>query len=47
HYTRPQVFRDMKVPDELLSGNHAVIRDWRRADSIEKTKQNRPDLTDF
>lgn len=31
HYTRPEVFRDMKVPDVLLSGNHAEIEKWRKA----------------
>ena len=43
-YTRPEVFRDMKVPDVLLSGNHAEIEKWRRQQAIERTKQNRPDL---
>lgn len=33
HYTRPEVFRDMKVPDVLLSGNHAAIEAWRRRNS--------------
>lgn len=47
HYTRPQEFRGMKVPDELLGGNHAQIREWRRQSSIEKTAENRPDLTEF
>ena len=32
-YTRPEAFRDMKVPDVLLSGNHARIEEWRRANS--------------
>jgi len=43
-YTRPEVFRDMKVPDVLLSGHHKNIREWRLAKSLEKTKINRPDL---
>ncbi|HBG78323.1 MAG TPA: tRNA (guanosine(37)-N1)-methyltransferase TrmD [Phycisphaerales bacterium] len=43
-YTRPEVFRDMKVPDVLLSGNHAEIEKWRRQQAIERTKKNRPDL---
>ncbi len=47
HYTRPQEFRGLKVPEELLGGNHAVIRDWRRASSTQKTAENRPDLTAF
>ena len=46
-YTRPQEFRGISVPQELLRGNHAVIREWRRDDSVKKTQQNRPDLTDF
>lgn len=33
HYTRPEVFRDMKVPDVLLSGHHALIEDWRKQQS--------------
>ncbi|HAL46036.1 MAG: tRNA (guanosine(37)-N1)-methyltransferase TrmD [Planctomycetes bacterium GWF2_42_9] len=44
HYTRPEVFRDMKVPDVLLSGNHKDIENWRKQQSLEKTKQQRPDL---
>ena len=44
HYTRPQEFRGMRVPDVLLSGNHAQIADWRRRAAEEKTKRNRPDL---
>ncbi|MBN1805065.1 MAG: tRNA (guanosine(37)-N1)-methyltransferase TrmD [Sedimentisphaerales bacterium] len=43
-YTRPEVFRDMKVPDILLSGNHAKIAEWRKQKSIERTKKWRPDL---
>ena len=43
-YTRPEVFRDMKVPDVLLSGDHAKIADWRRRQAIERTKKWRPDL---
>ncbi len=43
-YTRPEVFRGMKVPDVLLSGHHKNIRDWRLMKSLEKTKMNRPDL---
>jgi tRNA (guanine37-N1)-methyltransferase len=44
HYTRPQEFRGMRVPDVLLSGNHAEIAEWRRRAAEEKTKRNRPDL---
>jgi tRNA (guanine37-N1)-methyltransferase len=43
-YTRPADFRGMKVPDVLLSGNHAAIARWRREQQIEKTRQKRPDL---
>ena len=43
-YTRPEVFRDMKVPDILLSGDHAKIAEWRRQQSLERTKKWRPDL---
>ena len=44
HYTRPPVFRDWKVPEILLSGNHAEIRRWRRRCALEKTWRRRPDL---
>jgi tRNA (guanine37-N1)-methyltransferase len=44
HYTRPEVFRGMKVPDILLSGDHAKIAQWRREQALERTKQWRPDL---
>lgn len=44
HYTRPAEFRGMKVPDVLLSGNHAEIERWRREAALEKTRRNRPDL---
>ncbi len=43
-YTRPPDFRGMKVPDVLLSGNHAEIERWRKEAAIEKTRRNRPDL---
>ncbi len=43
-YTRPEVFREMKVPDILLSGHHGEIEKWRRRQSLERTRQNRPDL---
>jgi tRNA (guanine37-N1)-methyltransferase len=43
-YTRPEVFRDMKVPDILLSGDHAKIAEWRKQQSLERTKEWRPDL---
>ena len=44
HYTRPAEFRGWKVPDVLLSGNHAEIAKWRREQASERTRQNRPDL---
>jgi tRNA (guanine37-N1)-methyltransferase len=44
HYTRPPEFRGMKVPDVLLSGNHAQIERWRKEAAIAKTRRNRPDL---
>ena len=44
HYTRPTEFEGMKVPDVLLSGNHAEIERWRRDAALKKTHRNRPDL---
>ena len=44
HYTRPAEFRGMRVPETLLSGNHAEIERWRREAALEKTRRNRPDL---
>ncbi|TZE83373.1 tRNA (guanosine(37)-N1)-methyltransferase TrmD [Calorimonas adulescens] len=43
-YTRPAVFNGISVPEVLLSGNHALIKEWRRKKSLEKTFYNRPDL---
>lgn len=43
-YTRPPEFRGMRVPEVLLSGNHAAIAEWRRAQQIEKTRKIRPDI---
>lgn len=43
-YTRPSDFRGWKVPDVLLSGNHRAIRDWREAQAIRKTQEQRPDM---
>jgi tRNA (guanine37-N1)-methyltransferase len=45
-YTRPPVFRDMAVPDVLLSGNHAQIEKWRRRESLKRTWIRRPELLD-
>lgn len=44
HYTRPAEFRGMRVPEALLSGNHAEIERWRREAARDKTRRNRPDL---
>lgn len=44
HYTRPEVFQGLKVPDILLSGHHANIENWRLRKQLEKTIANRPDL---
>jgi tRNA (guanine37-N1)-methyltransferase len=44
YYTRPAEYRDWKVPDVLLSGNHAEIARWRRLQSLQRTQQRRPDL---
>jgi tRNA (guanine37-N1)-methyltransferase len=43
-YTRPANFRGLKVPEILLSGNHAAIAKWRYEQQIEKTRDRRPDL---
>ncbi len=44
HYTRPADFRGLKVPDILLSGNHAKIDEWREEQSLKRTLERRPDL---
>ncbi|MBS7344576.1 MAG: tRNA (guanosine(37)-N1)-methyltransferase TrmD [Caryophanon sp.] len=46
HYTRPAEYRGMKVPDVLLSGNHAKIAQWREEQSLKRTFERRPDLLD-
>jgi tRNA (guanine37-N1)-methyltransferase len=43
-YTRPAEFRGWKVPEVLLSGNHAQIAAWRKEEALRRTRQNRPDL---
>jgi len=43
-YTRPADFRGWKVPEVLLSGNHAEIAKWRKEQAIRRTRENRPDL---
>ena len=44
HYTRPALFRGVAVPDVLLSGDHAKIAQWRRAQARARTDSRRPDL---
>ena len=44
HFTRPEVFKKMKVPEVLLSGNHEKIRLWRLKESLKLTLKKRPDL---
>ncbi|MFF2287093.1 tRNA (guanosine(37)-N1)-methyltransferase TrmD [Peribacillus butanolivorans] len=44
HYTRPADFRGMKVPDQLISGNHKKIDEWRMKESLRRTWNRRPDL---
>jgi tRNA (guanine37-N1)-methyltransferase len=44
HYTRPETYDGERVPDVLLSGNHAAIRRWRLQQSLGRTWQRRPDL---
>ena len=43
-YTRPEEFRGWKVPEILLSGNHKLIEEWRIEQSLQRTKDKRPDL---
>ncbi len=43
-YTRPEVYKGLKVPEVLLSGHHANIEAWRRQQSIKRTLERRPDL---
>jgi len=44
HYTRPPVFRGLKVPEVLLSGNHSEIQRWRRKEALRRTLHIRPEL---
>jgi tRNA (guanine37-N1)-methyltransferase len=44
HYTRPEIYRGLPVPDVLLSGHHANIAQWRREQSIRRTAERRPEL---
>ena len=43
-YTRPEEFRGWKVPDVLISGNHSKIEQWRHEQSLQRTRDRRPDL---
>lgn len=43
-YTRPADFRGQKVPQELMSGNHKMIEEWRYNQSVQRTQERRPDL---
>ncbi len=46
-YTRPREFRGRAVPEVLLSGDHAKIEAWRRAEAVRRTRQRRPDLLEI
>jgi tRNA (guanine37-N1)-methyltransferase len=46
HYTRPQLFEGVTIPDVLTSGNHAAIEKWRRLEAEKLTRSRRPDLLD-
>ena len=46
HYTRPEEWNEARVPDVLLSGNHAAIARWRRKQALGRTWERRPDLVD-
>lgn len=45
-YTRPPEFRGMRVPAELLGGDHAAVAEWRRKQALDRTARRRPDLLD-
>jgi len=45
-FTRPECYRDVPVPDVLLSGNHAKVAEWRRRQALSETLRRRPDLLD-
>jgi tRNA (guanine37-N1)-methyltransferase len=44
HYTRPEEYKSVKVPEVLMSGNHAKIKQWRLKMSLQRTRDQRPDL---
>ena len=43
-YTKPNVFRDLSVPEVFLSGNHRAIEEWKLEQAVRRTRENRPDL---
>ena len=45
-YTKPQVYEGMEVPKVLLSGDHKKIAEWRKEESLKRTRERRPDLLD-
>jgi tRNA (guanine37-N1)-methyltransferase len=45
-YTKPNLFRGMQVPEVLLSGDHRKIEAWKKENALQRTRKNRPDLTD-
>ena len=46
HYTKPREYKGMRVPSVLLSGNHKEIEEYRKKESLKRTKTRRPDLLD-
>ena len=44
HYTRPEIYKELRVPEVLMSGNHAKIKQWRLKMSLQRTRAKRPDL---
>lgn len=44
HYTRPQIFEGLPIPDVLTSGNHAAVARWRKEEALRLTQERRPDL---
>ncbi len=47
HYTRPREFREMHVPETLVSGNHKKIKDWQHEQAVKRTSDRRPDLLEI
>lgn len=46
-YTRPREYRGLEIPEVLLNGNHAAIAEWRAENSLERTREKRPDLLEY